>query len=66
MEVYSEDGQKLGIVKSIDKNIIYDILVVNTGTKNFFVPNIPEFILKVDLEKKHITINNIKGLIDDN
>lgn len=66
MEVYDENNVKLGIVKSIDKNIIYDILVVNNGKKDCYVPNIPEFVLKVDLDKKKITIKNIKGLIDEN
>ena len=66
MEVYDENNEKLGIVKTIDKNIIYEILIVNNGKKDYFVPNIPEFVLKVDLDKKRIIIKNIKGLIDEN
>lgn len=61
------DGNKiLGNVKYLVNNKKYNILVVSYKDKEYFVPNIDEFIKNVDLDKKQITINNIKGLIDEN
>ena len=52
-------------MKELLKSKAYNLLVVTDGKKDYLVPNIKEFILNVDLDKKQITINNIKGLFDE-
>lgn len=64
MSVLDED-KILGYVKELLKSKAYNLLVVTDGKKDYLVPNIKEFILNVDLDKKQITINNIKGLFDE-
>ena len=64
MSVLDED-KILGHVKELFKSKAYNLLVVTDGKKDYLVPNIKEFILNVDLDKKQITINNIKGLFDE-
>ena len=60
-----DENKILGHVKELLKSKADNLLVVTNGKKDYLVPNIKEFILNVDLDKKQITINNIKGLFDE-
>lgn len=60
------DNEYLGDITDILKNKANDILVINSNNKRFLVPNLPEFIINVNLDDKRIDINNIKGLFDEN
>lgn len=60
------DNEYLGDITDILKNKANDILVINSDNKRFLVPNLPEFIINVNLVDKRIDINNIKGLFDEN
>lgn len=62
MEVYSND-KLIGIVKEIYKGIKYDFLKLNNDT---LIPNIKEFVNKIDTINKKIYINEIEGLINEN
>ena len=63
LSVYN--GKKfMGKVIEIMKTAAHDILVIQNGKKHM-VPNIDEFIKNIDLEKKRIDINYIKGLVDE-
>lgn len=64
MTIYDNNEQK-GSVVNLMKNKLYTILVVNYNNKEYLVPNIDEFVEKIDLEDRKIYINNIKGLIDE-
>lgn len=56
----------IGNVVEMMKNINYKIIVIKKDKKRNLVPNIPEFIEKVDLENHRILIKDIEGLIDEN
>lgn len=60
------DNEYLGDITDILKNKANDILVINSDNKRFLVPNLPEFIINVNLVDKRIDINNIKGLFNEN
>ncbi len=55
----------VGKVQSILKSKAHDILVIDDHGKKHMVPNIPEFIKKVDLKTKQIDIEGMKGLMDE-
>lgn len=65
MKVLS-NNKIIGIVKELLSGKVYDFIVVTCDKKDYLVPNIKEFIVNVDLDKKQIVINNLKGLIDEN
>ena len=46
---------------NMDHSSKYDLLVIE-GIKKHLVPNIPEFVKKVDLDNKRIEIEYIRGL----
>ena len=60
LEVYDKDNYK-GKVVDILKGSKYDLLVIN-GIKKHMVPNIPEFVKNIDLDKKIVEIEYIRGL----
>ena len=60
LDVYDNDEYK-GKVVEILKSKKYDLLVID-GIKRHMVPNIPEFIKNIDLDKKIINIEYIRGL----
>ena len=64
LDVY-DDGKYKGKVVDIFKTVKTDLLVID-GIKRHMVPNIPEFIKNVDLDKKQIEIKYIEGLDNEN
>ena len=48
------------------KNKAHNILVVTEEDKKNLIPNIPEFVSKIDLDSKRIDIKAIEGLINEN
>ena len=64
MEVYSDDGNKLGIVEDIYNTGANDIYVVkNDLGKQILLPGIKEVIKEVNLDTEKITVHLIPGLI---
>lgn len=57
-----EDGEILGKVDEIVYNGI-NVLLSISGSKHFYIPNNPNFIKSVNLEKKEIIVMNSKGLM---
>ena len=63
-EVYSDEGEKLGILEDIYNTGAKDIYVVkNELGKTILLPGIPEVIKEVKLEEKKITVHLLKGLV---
>lgn len=64
MEVYSDDGNKLGIVEDIYNTGANDIYVVkNDLGKQILLPGTKEVIKEVNLDTEKITVHLIPGLI---
>lgn len=56
--------KKIGEVKDIMQNSANDVIVVSNEQGNeILIPNVSEFIKKIDLENKNIIVNLIKGMI---
>lgn len=59
------DTHKIGIVKQVLQNQSQSILIIQ-GDRQMMVPNVDEFVKRVDFEKRQIWIQPIKGLLDEN
>ncbi len=57
-----DSNKNMGIVKEIVYNKS-NILLSISGDKNFFIPLNEVFVKKVDLDKKIIEVQNVKGLM---
>lgn len=65
LEVSSTDGKMIGAVTSIYDNGRHDILNIDHNGKNVAIPYVDAFIKSVDMDNKVITVELIKGLIDE-
>ena len=64
LEVYTDKGEKLGILEDIFNTGSNDIYVVkNELGKQILLPAIKEVIKQVDMENKKITVHLIPGLV---
>ena len=57
-------GEHIGDVITIENFGAGDLIEVNYKNKNIYIPLNYENIISVDIEKKTITINPIKGILD--
>lgn len=65
VEVYTEDGEKLGLLKDIIFTGSNDVYVIDNGTKNgILVPAIKDCIKSVDIEQNKMTVHLLEGLVD--
>ena len=62
--VYTDEGEHLGILEDIYNTGAKDIYVVkNELGKTVLLPGIPDVIKEVNLEEKKITVHLLKGLV---
>ena len=64
LAVYHQD-KKIGQVIQIMKSKAHDILVIQDQEKKHLVPYIPQFVVKMDLEKKRMDIVVVEGLLNE-
>lgn len=65
MEVFTEDGEQLGVLKDVYETGANDVYIVETPKKKeLMIPAIRECILDVDVEQKRMTIHLLDGLLD--
>ncbi len=65
LEVYYKE-QSIGHVEHVVNNNAHDLLVIKSNNKKHLVPNLDEFIEKIDLENMKIYIKEFEGLFDEN
>lgn len=59
------DNKEVGKVTYLLKSKAHDILVIDENGNKNMVPNIPEFVEKVDLKNNKIVIKEMKGLLHE-
>ena len=65
MEVGDELGNVLGQVKDVIQNTAQDIFEIRRPDgKDLLIPNVDEFVLKIDMQERHITVRLIDGMLD--
>lgn len=63
-EVYTEEGEKLGILMEVLTTAANDVYVVKMENgKELLLPSIKECILDVDMENQKIIVHLMKGLV---
>jgi 16S rRNA processing protein RimM len=64
MEVFSEDGDKLGTIVDIFETGSNDVYVVKRGRKEVYIPATQEVIRQVDRAAKRMIIHLMDGLVE--
>lgn len=66
MKVVDDEGKELGVLFDVMQTGANDVFVVkmNDTDKELLLPNIPDCVLKVDLEERIITVHVLDGLLD--
>jgi 16S rRNA processing protein RimM len=63
LDVYGEDGAKLGKASDMLETAANNVLVVKTeAKKEILIPYVPEFIKDVDTENNRMTVHIIPGM----
>lgn len=62
--VVDTQGNSLGTVVCVDPGPGHDFLRVKAGQKEFFVPMVRQFVVKVDLSSAAVTVDLPPGLTD--
>ncbi len=65
MEVVDENHGVLGKVTDLFETGAHDIYVVNEGAKEIMIPDVDEFIKKVDFDNRRILTEIIEGMLPE-
>jgi 16S rRNA processing protein RimM len=64
MDVFSDAGEQLGVLSDVLETPANDIYQVAADDRELLIPALTEVIIKVDPEKRIITVRLIEGLLD--
>jgi 16S rRNA processing protein RimM len=64
MEVFIEDGKKIGILEQVIKTGANDIYSIQGDGRKYLIPAVKDIIKKVDVENKKMYISPIEGLLE--
>jgi 16S rRNA processing protein RimM len=65
VEVYTEQGRRLGQLTEILETGANNVFVVENEHKQYLIPDIPDVIREVDIENGRLVIHPMPGLITD-
>ncbi len=63
LEVYSKDGDFIGIIKEIFSTGSNDVFVVRNGKKENLIPGTKDVVLSIDKTSGKMVINPVEGLL---
>ena len=63
-EVYTDEGQRLGVVVDILETGAHDVYVVQEGQREYLIPVTDDIVRQIDRTQKKITIHPLEGLLD--
>lgn len=63
MDVYFENGEKIGKVKKVEEYNNYATLRVESKDKDVLIPYVKAFVISTSLEEMKIVIHYIEGLV---
>lgn len=62
VEVFEENGERIGIVREVDSSSGNTLLIIDRGNDEIMIPFVEAFVKSVDVENKKIMIRKIEGL----
>jgi 16S rRNA processing protein RimM len=62
--VVDETGTGIGTVREVLRMPASDVLVVTGGGRDMLIPTVKQFVKRVDIEGRLITIERMPGLLD--
>lgn len=65
MEVFSESGEKLGIIVDVFETGSNDVYVMKHGRKETYLPATKEIIKQIDRSQKRMVIHLMDGLMEE-
>jgi 16S rRNA processing protein RimM len=63
LEVWTDEGKKLGTVSDVMSLPANDVYVVNSPQGDLWLPAIADVVLDIDLERRRMTVHLIPGLV---
>ena len=64
LDVFTVDGEKVGVLKDVLQHAINDVYVVSSGEKEYLIPSIEKFVPTIDLDQNKMIIDPIKGMLE--
>lgn len=65
LSVIDEEGTPLGVLSDVIQNRAQDLYEIEMENKNkFLIPAVEQFILKIDMESRTMTVKLMEGLVD--
>lgn len=65
IEVKDESGSVLGEITDVIQNTAQDIFEIKrTDGRNLLIPNVDEFIVRIDINERYMTVRLIEGMLD--
>ena len=64
LDVFTVDGEKVGVLKDVLQHAINDVYVVSSGEKEYLIPSIEKFVPTIDLDQNKMILDPIKGMLD--
>ncbi len=65
MSVGTETGTPVGVIREVWSSGPYDLLALDDGGMERLLPMIKEFVVRVDRERRHVTVRPPAGWMDD-
>jgi 16S rRNA processing protein RimM len=65
LSVFNLHGERLGNVESLIRTSAHDILQVQTEKSELLIPMVDKIIQTIDLEKAHIVVDLLSGMVPD-
>jgi 16S rRNA processing protein RimM len=64
LKVLTNQGEEIGTIEDVVSLPANDVYVVKSGEKEYDIPAIKEVVKKIDLDKKIMVIQPLKGLLE--
>ena len=64
LDVFTVDGEKVGVLKEVLQYAANDVYVVKGEEKEYLIPAITKFVPTIDINERKMIIDPIKGMLD--
>ncbi len=64
LTVVDQDERRIGAVSEVLRLPAHDVYVVTTGSREFMIPAVKEFVKRIDVKKGIIRVHLIEGMLE--